>query len=109
MSPESLNNGAVAEQCDPYAATDNLDTHSCNIGSGKAIPESCTRYFIKPYNCASKAFVKRIKGEEAIQHEIMTEGPVYGSLDVEDTLFSYKGGVYKPKGSTSRGSHALTV
>jgi len=118
MSSSSLNKGAVDETCNPYVGLDNVPENACNQAGGDPIPMSCARYFSKPYNCKSRSYIKKINSkaaassgatEAAIQTELMTNGPLYVSMNVYEDFKTYRSGVYKHTTGNLVGSHAVAL
>lgn len=46
---------------------------------------------------------------EAIQKEIMTNGPVEGAFTVYEDLLLYHSGVYQHKAGSAEGGHAIRI
>jgi len=100
-----VNEGTVSEECIPYTSRDGACPAECRDGS--LITEDMiyrAKDIVVPWAESTEARV------EAIQNEIMTNGPVQVSFMMFDDLISYSGGIYhRTKEASFFGAHAVRM
>jgi cathepsin B len=119
--------GAVDRKCNPYLSKDATHANAkCNkVKGGKPVSSSCFRYFVdesplaKKYNWKWNRFATHYGGQgksttdpksiAKIQHELMTNGPMFAAFTVYQDFNGYKGGVYTHKSGKRRGGHATML
>jgi len=100
-----VNDGTVTEDCVPFTARDGLCPSKCK--NGTAITDDMifrASGIVVPWDETPEGRV------QAIQTEIMTNGPVQANFQVFSDFFYYTGGVYhRTKDATIQGGHAVRV
>lgn len=92
--------GVVTDECMPYTS-----------GNGKvgSCPKKCQDDSEKKkYKCVKGSVVKA-SGIEAIQSEVLANGPVETGFTVYEDFFNYKSGVYHHVSGGVAGGHAIKV
>jgi len=108
--------GIVSSECEPYTiptcppaqqpclnfvTTPSCENGTCNVTSVKWDPLKLSSFYYVGGNNASVV--------EAMQTEIMTNGPVEACFEVYSDFVNYKSGVYQYQNGTDLGGHCIKI
>ena len=95
--------GVVTDECYPYTSGQGV-TGSCKLSGSTCPSGSGSVRFYK-----AKSAYQVSSSEQAIQTEIMNNGPVEAAFTVYMDFMSYKSGVYRHVSGSVDGGHAVKI
>jgi len=96
--------GTVPESCVPFNGNDGSCPYQCYDGSNITAVKVYAKEIVSPWGNTSESRV------QAIQSEIMTNGPVEASYLFFDDFSYYSGGIYRHSKTSKRtGGHAVRI
>jgi hypothetical protein len=102
-----VNSGTNLESCYPYTATDGYCANACS----DYFSHPSSNYYIDSWSVSYPTYYVWGNYPAAIQNmkNLLSQGPVIGTMDVYDDFYSYTSGVYSCTSENYVGSHAIEV